>query len=51
MSPKKLSNLLNELPQGSRVEVNTVGNLRVTDANDKYLGFIDFNSEEMELFA
>lgn len=39
---KRLIELLSTLDPDYRVHPNRVGNLAITDANDNYLGFVDF---------
>lgn len=43
LPPRRLMELLRELPEDSRVVTNYNGNLTVYDSDGLYLGFIDFN--------
>lgn len=43
-----LAALLLELPLDVIVECNEVGNLRISDADDNYLGYVDLNEESVE---
>jgi hypothetical protein len=38
----RLAELLAQLPPGSKVTPNRVGNLMVVDENDEYIGYIGF---------
>ena len=51
ISVKRLTELLGELPPDALVEVNRVGNLLVTRADDTRVAFVDFNSEAVEPMA
>ena len=42
LSATRLAKLLAELPPGSKVTPNSVGNLMVVDELDEYIGYIGF---------
>lgn len=43
LPPRRLIELLSELPEDTRVVTNYVGNLTIFDNEGMYWGFIDFN--------
>lgn len=48
---RRLIELLSTLDPGYRVHPNRVGNLAITDADDNYVGFVDFIVEgEIEIY-
>ena len=48
---RRLSDLLDQLPEGTKVCTNNVGNLCILSAEGQHLGFIDFVSHgEIEMY-
>jgi len=43
LEPRRLAELLLQLPEGTQVCVNQIGNLFIADENGKPYGFIDFS--------
>ena len=50
MSVEKMKDLLEQVPPGSRLFPNMVGNISVFQ-DDRCVGFIDFNGETYEQFT
>lgn len=49
LSAARLAELLGGLPPGSIVAANAVDNLMILSPGDVYIGFIDFENEQVEL--
>ena len=51
MTVEKLKELLEQLPSDALIECNVVRNLAITNCADEDVGYVDFSSETLELFA
>ena len=43
LSTQRVRELLSELPENSRVQVNAIGNLIIENSDGKYVGYVDFS--------
>lgn len=55
LTVKKLKELLAQIPEDNFIEVNSVGNLLITDSfpfnrHSKNIGYVDFHSEVVEIY-